>query len=105
MEPREKKVESSGDPLNAAVAAILKAKRYEIDISYDQLAIDSGVLPATLNRMLFDKRLMRMTDFFAVAEALRLDPLDVLARAKAAVAQQVDVANPAAVSESHDVNE
>lgn len=83
------KRESSGDPHNAAVAAQLKAKRYELAMSYPELEEKSGVKKATLIRVLFDRRAMRVADFFAIAKALNMDPLKVFADAERAVAEQI----------------
>lgn len=70
---------------NQAVANILRAKREALDVSFDELAAVAGVSRATVSRMLYGQRDIKVVVLRRLSAALELDPAEVLARATASL--------------------
>jgi transcriptional regulator with XRE-family HTH domain len=78
---------NTGDPLNAAVAKVLRLAQTEMDISDVALAQRADVKVATLRRWLDDKRPLPASPFVRIAEALDVDPTEVIRRARLRLAE------------------
>lgn len=63
---------------NAAVSAVLRAERAAHQLTYDQLAQDSGIVRVTLVRILNNKRSMTVTQLFQLSKAFKLAPQEII---------------------------
>lgn len=73
---------TTGDPLNAAIAMVLRLAQTEIGITDVALAKAADVKVQSLRRWLDDERPMPASPFVRITEALRVDPSEVVRRAR-----------------------
>jgi DNA-binding Xre family transcriptional regulator len=78
-----------------AIAAILRGRKAELNMSNDDLVAKSGIPERTFSRLLSGERPMRMGQFFELVDALSLEPSELmrLAKKKAAEASSASSAN------------
>ncbi|SFN67061.1 helix-turn-helix domain-containing protein [Mycetocola miduiensis] len=78
-----------------AIAAILRGRKAELNMSNDDLVAKSGIPERTFSRLLSGERPMRMGQFFELVDALGLEPGEVmgLAKKKAAEISSTGAAN------------
>jgi transcriptional regulator with XRE-family HTH domain len=67
-----------GASFNAAVAAVLRAERAAHQLTYDQLAQDSGITRVTLVRILNNKRAITVTQLFQLSKPLKITPQEII---------------------------
>lgn len=73
------------DAHNSAVAAMFRARKAELRITFDALEAATGLKQQTLKRLVNDHRPIHIGDFMSVAFALELDPAAVIDAAEARV--------------------
>ena len=77
----------AGDPLNAAVAKVLRLAQTEVDITDVALAIQADVKVQTLRRYLDGARPMQVGPFIRISDALGVDSTEVIRRARQRLAE------------------
>ena len=75
MKPAER------DPVNAAIAEVLRVRRAELELTLNDVAEASGIKFQAVQRYLQGDRPMLLSNFLALARALGLDPAEVMAQA------------------------
>ncbi|HEV7950269.1 MAG: hypothetical protein JWQ68_1860 [Cryobacterium sp.] len=68
----------ASEPHSNAIAAIFKARRYALGISYSELSTNTGISERSLLRYLMAQREMQVGHFMIIARALGLEPASVL---------------------------
>lgn len=72
------------DAYNTAVAEVLRARKSEIRMTFDELEAETGINIVTAKRLINGKRAINMSSFILLARALRFDqPSDVIIQADA----------------------
>lgn len=79
----------TGDPLNGAIALVLRLAQTEARMTDIALAAKVDVKVQTLRRWLADERPMPATPFVRIAEALGVEPSEVIRRARQRLSEQV----------------
>lgn len=74
-----------GELLEAAIAKQIKVELVESGLDQKGLAEIIGVHPVTMSKYMQGNRSMPMPTFFAVAEALRISPRELMSRAEARI--------------------
>ncbi|POH58757.1 hypothetical protein C3B59_18390 [Cryobacterium zongtaii] len=77
-----KKPATTGDPLNAAIAKVLRLAQTEVDITDVALARKADVKVQSLRRWLDDERPMPASPFVRITDALGVDASEVVRRAR-----------------------
>jgi len=72
----------SGSSFNAAVAAEFRAERGAKQLTVEQLAEQSGLVPGTLLRYLNGKRAIPIPALYYIAKALDVPPREIVVRAE-----------------------
>lgn len=70
---------------NQAVADILRARKEDMGITFDDLSAAADLPRATVARIIYGQREIRIHALRRIAKVLELDPADVLAEAEAAL--------------------
>ena len=66
------------DAYNSAIAAIMRARKAELRLTFEALEKSSGINLRTLKRLVNDERPFVMGNFVKLANALELDPAAVV---------------------------
>ena len=66
------------DPYNSAIAAIMRARKAELRLTFEELETKSGINLRTLKRLVNDQRPILMGNFVKLAAALELDPAETV---------------------------
>ena len=66
------------DPYNSSIAAIMRARKAELRLTFEELEAGSGINLRTLKRLINDQRPILMGNFVKLAAALKLDPAAVV---------------------------
>ena len=74
-------IEVSGDPLNNAIAAVLRMEQADQNLSDVFVYRKAGIARATYERAINDKRTMPMPVFILICQALGVEASDVAAKA------------------------
>jgi len=77
----------TGDPLSAAIAMVLCLAQTEAHMTDVALAREADVKVQSLRRWMDDERPMPATPFVRIAEALGVDPSEVVRRARQRLAK------------------
>lgn len=78
------RMENTQDGLyNQAVADILRTRKEEMGITFDDLSTAADLPRATVARIIYGQREIRIHALRRIAKVLELDPADVLAEAEA----------------------
>ncbi|TFD27474.1 helix-turn-helix domain-containing protein [Cryobacterium cryoconiti] len=75
-----------GQRFNEAVAAQLRAERAAKGMTIDQLVAVSGISKSQVLRLVHGKRDIDMRDIASLTQALGLDPVTLISRAQARMA-------------------
>lgn len=85
----KKNLEKTGDPLHAAITLVLRLIQEEVQITDTAIAQKIDVKVQSLRRWMNDERPMPATAFLKIAEALGVDPNEVVRRARQRLSEQV----------------
>lgn len=78
-------METNATRLEAAISHQIKVELVERSMDQKDLADAVGIERATLSRYMNNRRPMPMATFFAIAEAFRLSPRELMERAEARI--------------------
>lgn len=70
---------------NKAVADILRARKEDVGITFDDLATATGLPRATVSRIIYGQRDIKIYALRRMADVLELDVADVLDKASASL--------------------
>lgn len=73
------------DAYNSAIAAIIRARKAELRLTFEALEASSGINLRTLKRLVNDQRPFLMGNFIKLTAALDLDPAEVVQSAASRV--------------------
>lgn len=62
------------DAYNAALAMVLKLRKTELRLTFEELEDATGIKVQTVKRLLSDQRSIHLGDLIKLAAALKLDP-------------------------------
>ena len=82
MDTKESEV---GDVYNSAIAAVLRARKAELRLTFDDIEAATGIGVQTLKRLINDQRSIHMGHFIKIVAALDLDAAEVVQAAAARV--------------------
>ena len=66
------------DVYNSALAMVLKLRKTELGLTFEDLEASTGIKVQTLKRLVSDQRSIHMGDFIKLTTALNLDPADAI---------------------------
>lgn len=68
------------DPYNIAAAELMRARKSELRLTFDELGAASGIAVRRLKGLINAQAPMHLGDFILLSKALELDPKDVVLR-------------------------